>query len=561
MKPSQRRQPLLSSTLYQLIVYGNIVLYSICWMAQVPVLPYLVEKLGAAGNTQYGMLQTIFSAVQFVGGLISGPLMDRYGGRFLLAVSFAASVASYFLTATASSMWVLYLSRIPTVLQHAVLAARAIVTHLSSEADRARVLGYVAVSYSVGFMVGPAVGGLLSAVSLQFAAWVATIGSVISLATVLLLLPDLPPHASDGSGHDTVRGAQPHQNQQLRGVGGGVGGDGSDGGSNGSLGYKSGVPASSTEDVHGAPCTGGGGGGGRSVKRVGGGPRQMLMQFVEVARRPGVVDLLTGKLLVGLGSAVFQSMFPVLLKRRYGLDPRTNGMVMSYVGALLLGGQALLVGPVISAIGEPTTEYGCVAALVATYGFLAAAGSLWQLLLLLAPLSVAGMLYNNASTSRLTKATLPQQRGTALAVDMSLSSGVRMLSPALGAAAFDGFGHRAVPTLAAALIGGFLLAVQLGVLQIPLKSKAAAAGSGSVEELSREIEGLSDAGGDGTWAGDKERGGFRTIRSNIQHDADADDWSRDKGKDDGGEKRALGLASVGLGAVNGVRQRGSGKGG
>ncbi len=67
------KRPLQStSTVYQLIVYGNVVLYSICWMAQVPVLPYLVDKLGAAGNTQYGKLQTIFSAVQFVGGLISG---------------------------------------------------------------------------------------------------------------------------------------------------------------------------------------------------------------------------------------------------------------------------------------------------------------------------------------------------------------------------------------------------------------------------------------------------------------------------------------------------------
>ncbi|GIL94659.1 hypothetical protein Vretimale_889 [Volvox reticuliferus] len=441
---------------------------------------------------------------------------------------------------------------------HAVLAARAIVTQLSSEADRARVLGYVAVSYSVGFMVGPAVGGLLSAVSLQFAAWMATLGSVISLATVLLLLPDLPAQASDGPGHDTLRGGLQNQNQQQHGADGGgkrrvsdggmVGGN--DGGDGGSIGSKPGVAASDTGGAPGAPCPGGGGG----VRRLGGGPQQMLMQFVEVARRPGVVDLLAGKLLVGLGSAVFQSMFPVLLKRRYGLDPRTNGMVMSYVGALLLGGQALLVGPVISAVGEPTTEYGCVAALVATYGLLAAAGSLWQLLLLLVPLSVAGMLYNNASTSRLTKATPPQQRGTALAVDMSLSSGVRMLSPALGAAAFDGFGHRAVPMLAAALIGSFLLAVQLGVFRIPLTSKAAA-DSASVGVPSGEMEGLSDAGvaGNGREARDKGHGGFR---SQIRDD---DDESRDKGKDDGQKRRSLGLASLSPAAVRGVRQRGSGK--
>lgn len=43
--------------------------------------------------------------------------MDRYGGRWLLAVSFGASLACYGLTATASSIWGLYLSRVPTVLQ------------------------------------------------------------------------------------------------------------------------------------------------------------------------------------------------------------------------------------------------------------------------------------------------------------------------------------------------------------------------------------------------------------------------------------------------------------
>jgi OCT family organic cation transporter-like MFS transporter 18 len=61
------------------------------------------------------------------------------------------------------------------------------------------------------------------------------------------------------------------------------------------------------------------------------------------------------------------------------------------------------VGPVIAAAGEAATEYACVVALMATYVALSAAGALWELLLLLVPLSVAGMLYNNASTSRLTK--------------------------------------------------------------------------------------------------------------------------------------------------------------
>ncbi|KAG2449794.1 hypothetical protein HYH02_005317 [Chlamydomonas schloesseri] len=421
---------------YLAIVYANVVLYSICWMAQAPVLPYLVDALGASGSMQYARLQTAFSGIQFIGGLVSGPLMDRYGGRWLLAVSFGASLACYGITATANSMWGLYLSRVPTVLQHAVLAARAIVTQLSSDGDRARVLGYVAVSYSVGFTVGPAIGGWLSAWSLQLAAWSATVGSALSLVMILALLPDLPNPADAHHKHEAAKGGGAEEH-------------------------------SGTND---AAHEGGAGRAGASPPAGGnkGGVKAMLSAFVEVARRPGVPDLLLGKLLVGLGSAVYQSMFAVLLKQQYGLDPNKNGMVMSYVGFLLLAGQALLVGPAIAAAGEPAVELGCAVGLVAVFVALSACRTMWQLLVLMVPYAVAGMLYSNASTSRLTKAVLPQQRGTALAIDMSLSSGVRMLSPTLGAAAADRLGHQAVPLLGAGLIGLFLVALQLGIARIPL---------------------------------------------------------------------------------------------
>ncbi|KAG2437841.1 hypothetical protein HXX76_005459 [Chlamydomonas incerta] len=451
---------------YLAIVYFNIVLYSICWMAQAPVLPYLVDSLGASGSMQYARLQTAFSAIQFIGGLVSGPLMDRYGGRWLLAVSFGASLACYGLTATASSIGGLYLSRVPTVLQHAVLAARAIVTQLSSDGDRARVLGYVAVSYSVGFTVGPAIGGWLSAWSLQLAAWTATIGSAVSLIMILALLPDLPNPTDVHHKHQPTKGSGEEHN--------GTTGD---------------VQADGTAHADAAPPT--------DTKK--GGVKAMLSAFVEVARRPGVPDLLLGKVLVGLGSAVYQSLFGVLLKQQYGLDPNRNGMVMSYVGSLLLLGQGLLVGPVIAAAGEPAVELGCAAALVGVFLALSACRTMWQLLVLMVPYAVAGMLYNNASTSRLTKAVLPQQRGTALAIDMSLSSGVRMLSPTLGAAVADRLGYQAVPLLGAGLIGLFLVALQLGLARIPLPKSGrgrwglfGGGGSGSRDRVASKEEDKED---------------------------------------------------------------------
>jgi MFS family permease len=82
------------------------------------------------------------------------------------------------------------LRRIPTVLQHAVLAARTIVTARSSGQDRARLLGYLGVAYGVGFAFGPALGGLLSQVSLRLGSWLATGGSLLSVVLIYLLLED-----------------------------------------------------------------------------------------------------------------------------------------------------------------------------------------------------------------------------------------------------------------------------------------------------------------------------------------------------------------------------------
>lgn len=119
--------------------------------------------------------------------------MDRYGAKALLLISFAASAAGYALTGAATSMAGLYVSRIPSLFQHAVLAARVVASLSTSEANRATTLAYIGVAYGVGAVLGPSVGGHVSALhGPQAASWIATAGSVVSMVTVILLLPSAP---------------------------------------------------------------------------------------------------------------------------------------------------------------------------------------------------------------------------------------------------------------------------------------------------------------------------------------------------------------------------------
>lgn len=74
-------------------------------------------------------------------------------------------------------------------MQHAILAARGMISANSSEHERATLLGYVGVAFGIGFAIGPAAGGQLSRLSLQTAAWTAAVGSVLGMVGVTLLLP------------------------------------------------------------------------------------------------------------------------------------------------------------------------------------------------------------------------------------------------------------------------------------------------------------------------------------------------------------------------------------
>ena len=86
-------------------------------------------------------------------------------------------------------MAMLYVSRIPTLLQHAVLAARVMMSVLSAESQRAAMLGYVGLAYGVGVVVGPALGGQASRLSVFAPSWLAAAGSVLSFVLIAVYLP------------------------------------------------------------------------------------------------------------------------------------------------------------------------------------------------------------------------------------------------------------------------------------------------------------------------------------------------------------------------------------
>ena len=160
-----------------------------------PLLPFYARTFDAAPAV-VGLLLGTNALTQFFGAPIIGRLSDRYGRRPLLLVSLAGTAVGFLMLGLANSLWMLFLSRIVDGLFGGDISlAQAYITDITDERERAKGLGLIGAAFGVGFIFGPALGGLLSAGD-NFArpALVAAALAGVNLLGVLFLLPEaLPP--------------------------------------------------------------------------------------------------------------------------------------------------------------------------------------------------------------------------------------------------------------------------------------------------------------------------------------------------------------------------------
>jgi multidrug resistance protein len=127
-----------------------------------PLLPYYAREFHASGMTA-GALIAVYSAMQFVFAPLWGRWSDRIGRRPVLLVSLAGSTLSYLLFALAGGIGMLFVSRIFAGIAGAnIPVAQAFIADSTSEKDRARGMGLIGAAFGLGFVFGPAVGGLLA---------------------------------------------------------------------------------------------------------------------------------------------------------------------------------------------------------------------------------------------------------------------------------------------------------------------------------------------------------------------------------------------------------------
>ena len=130
----------------------------------IPVLPdYGRSEPFGMSPTALGWLTGIFSLVQLFTAPLLGRWSDRIGRRPVLLLSTLGSAVGYFVTGAAMAPWMLFLGRIIDGASGGnVAAAQACIADMTKPEERAKYMGMIGAAFGLGFMLGPAIGGLLS---------------------------------------------------------------------------------------------------------------------------------------------------------------------------------------------------------------------------------------------------------------------------------------------------------------------------------------------------------------------------------------------------------------
>jgi DHA1 family tetracycline resistance protein-like MFS transporter len=178
-----------------LIVFVDLVGFGLV----IPLLPFYALLFDASPQ-EVTVLLAIYSLMQMFTAPLWGRLSDRIGRRPVLMVSMAASVLAYAWIGSATALWMLFAARaIAGACAGNIAAAQAYIADVTKPEERARGMGLIGAAFGLGFIIGPALGGLLAGndpatADMQTPAWVAAGLSLLALCGVAVLLPEsLPP--------------------------------------------------------------------------------------------------------------------------------------------------------------------------------------------------------------------------------------------------------------------------------------------------------------------------------------------------------------------------------
>ncbi len=365
-----------------------------------PLVPFYAKDFGAS-DTVVGLLVASYAAAQLIGAPILGRLSDRVGRRPVLLISILGTAIGFVILGMANQLWLLFFSRIlDGVTGGNISVAQAYITDITDEKNRARGLGLIGAAFGLGFIVGPALGGILSTIgatldvgtlnwSYALPAFLAALIALFNLVAVFIFLPE---SLTDERRADIAN--NPNTTFSLR---------------------------------------------------------NMRQAF----QRPLVGPLLTTRFFTSLGFTIFTTVFPLYALKRLALQANQTAFVLAYVGILVALVQGVAIGRLSMRFQERQLILASSALMTLALLAWALTPSLLVLLIVLIPLAFSGGVLSTVVNSALTKVVSVEEIGGILGLSAALESATRVISPTLGGVLLDILGAWA-PGIVAALITAWL---------------------------------------------------------------------------------------------------------
>jgi DHA1 family tetracycline resistance protein-like MFS transporter len=189
------------------IIVGITVLNAIGMTIVFPLFPFLLGLYVPAKDVAVTMsaLVSVFAVCTFFAAPVFGALSDRYGRKPILLLSLLGSAVGYVLLGAGGALWVLFLGRIIDGITAGNQSALfAYITDSTEPHERGKWFGYLGGAIGLGFMIGPAIGGLLGSSSVTLPFFITAAITLLSMFGISMLLPESLP-ARKRASHLTLK--------------------------------------------------------------------------------------------------------------------------------------------------------------------------------------------------------------------------------------------------------------------------------------------------------------------------------------------------------------------
>jgi MFS family permease len=371
----------------------------------IPVLPFYATSFGASPQV-VALLSTTFSLAQFGAAPVLGRISDRVGRRPVMLISIAGSCASMVVLGLAGALWMVFLARVISGLCTAnVSTAHAYVADRVAPSRRAKYMGLMGSAIGLGFVFGPAIGGLLSTPThpeLPFfvAAGVAGINWVMAL----VWLPESRRPARD--------------------------------------------PAPTLAPGPGSAS------------------RSRARAIVDALWGTPLGWLVTVNFLFFFAFASMESTYALLLEAVLGWGAQQTGAVFAFLGVVIVITQGVLVGRLVGALGERKTLLVSMSLLFAAFCTLGLMSVAWLAVLGSALLACGNGLTTPSINALVSRASRAGDQGFNMGLAASAAALGRIVGPTSAGLAFERVGP-GVPMLVSATVVAVAALVVLGWVRAP----------------------------------------------------------------------------------------------